>query len=49
MNEKIDLLEVEIEEVKLVDLGDAAVETRQISPIGSNPDSQYVLGWIGGR
>lgn len=40
---------VEIEEVELVDLGDAAIETRQISPVGMNPDSAYGVGWIAGR
>lgn len=50
MKENVEVLEqVEIEELELVDLGDAAIETRQISPFGSNPDSTYVIGWAAGR
>lgn len=40
---------VEIEELELVDLGDAAAETRMISPFGTNPDSAYGIGWAAGR
>lgn len=46
---KVERLEVEIEELELVDLGDAAVETRQIAPGGHLPDSEYVLGIWSGR
>ena len=50
MKDKSELAEqVEIEEVEIVDLGDAAIETRQISPFGHNPDSAYVWGWAPGR
>jgi hypothetical protein len=50
MKDKGELLEpIDSEELELVDFGDAAVETRQISPIGHNPDSAYVWGWAGGR
>jgi hypothetical protein len=50
MKDQGELLEpIAIEELELVDLGDASIETRQISPHGSNPDSQYGVGWWGGR
>lgn len=42
MKDKVE--QVEIEEFELVDLGDAAAETRQIAPGGYLPDSEYVLG-----
>lgn len=43
MNEKVDL--VEIEGMSIVDLGDAAVETRQIGPAPYVPDSIYGRGY----
>src|SRR5687768_12131139 len=50
MKDKGELLEpIAIEELELVDFGDATIETRQISPFGQNPDSTYGLGWAGGR
>ena len=50
MKHKVELRgPIEIEELELVDLGDAGIETRQISPVGMNPDSAYGVGWAGGR
>ena len=43
MNEKVDLAEVE--GVSFVDLGDAAEETKQVSPALHSPDSIYGCGW----
>jgi len=45
MNEKIDLLECEVEGLDCVSLGDATEETKQIAPAQMAPDSQYVMGW----
>jgi hypothetical protein len=44
MNEKVDLVEREVNEVSFVDLGDAAEETRQFSPKPWYTDSAYGLG-----
>lgn len=50
MKDQGELLEpIAIEELDLVDFGDATIETRQISPFGQNPDSAYVWGWAPGR
>jgi hypothetical protein len=43
MNDKVDLVELEVEQMSLVDLGDATVETKQIAPAFHSPDSHY--GW----
>jgi hypothetical protein len=45
MNEKVDLVESEVEGVNFVDLGDAAEETKQIAPSTIVPDSTYGWGW----
>lgn len=45
MNEKVDLVEREVEGVNFVDLGDAAEETKQIAPANVSPDSTYMWGW----
>lgn len=34
------------EPLALIDLGDAATETRQISPFGFYPDAQFNYGWL---
>lgn len=43
MNDKIDVAQVEVEELDVVDLGNAAVETRQHMPWPLYQDSQF--GW----
>ena len=45
MNEKVDLVEHELEGLNFVDLGDAAEETKQVAPSTLYPDSTYVMGW----
>ena len=45
MNEKVDLVEREVEGTSFVDLGDAAEETKQVAPSSVVPDSTYVWGW----
>jgi len=45
MNEKIDLLECEVEGLDCVSLGDATEETKQIAPAQVVPDSLYGWGW----
>lgn len=45
MNEKVDLVEREVEGVNFVDLGDAAEETKQVAPAQLVPDSTYVMGY----
>jgi hypothetical protein len=45
---EVDLAECDVE-VELMDLGDAAVETRQIAPGGQNIDSTYGFGVWPGR
>jgi hypothetical protein len=45
MNEKVDLVESEVEGLSFVDLGDAAEETKQVAPAQFVPDSTYVMGW----
>ena len=44
MNEKVDLVEREVERMSFVDLGDAAVETKQVAPSNQVPDSIYGMG-----
>ena len=44
MNELVDLVE-ELEGLDFMDLGDAAVETKQVAPSSVVPDSTYVWGW----
>ena len=43
MNEKVDLVEREVERMSFVDLGDAAEETKQIAPAPYSPDTAF--GW----
>lgn len=43
MKDKIDVAQVEVAELDVVDLGNAAVETRQIAPTLQAPDNQF--GW----
>ena len=43
MNEKVDLVEREVEGINFVDLGDAAEETKQIAPAPYSPDAAF--GW----
>jgi hypothetical protein len=45
MNEKVDLVEREVEGMSFVDLGDAAEETKQQNPTPVYPDSVYGSGW----
>jgi hypothetical protein len=45
MNEKVDLVEREVEGMSFVDLGDAAEETKQINQTPIYPDSIYGVGW----
>ena len=45
MNEKVDLVEREEEGMSFVDLGDAAVETKQVAPAQVAPDSTFSWGW----
>ena len=45
MNEKVDLVEREVEGMSFVDLGDAAEETKQIAPATLAPDSTFVWGY----
>lgn len=44
MNDKVDLLKVELEGLDLVDFGNAAEETRQQSPIPFTYDSLFGMG-----
>jgi hypothetical protein len=44
MNEKVDQVEREVERTSFVDLGDAAVETKQVAPSNQAPDSLYGMG-----
>lgn len=44
MNEKVNLVEREVERMSFVDLGDAAAETKQIAPSNQAPDSHYGMG-----
>ncbi len=47
MNKKVDLTAFELERMDLVDLGDAAVETRQRDSVPLVVDSVYGLGhWV---
>jgi hypothetical protein len=43
MNEKVDLVELEVEGMSFVDLGDATEETRQTAPAPYSPD--YIFTW----
>lgn len=45
MNDKVELVERELEGLDFVDLGDAAEETKQVAPHTVYPDSTYVWGW----
>jgi hypothetical protein len=45
MNDKVELVERELEGLDFVDLGDAAEETKQVAPSTVYPDSTYVWGW----
>lgn len=45
MNEKVDLVEREVERLNFVDLGDAAEETKQVAPATIAPDSTFSWGW----
>jgi hypothetical protein len=49
MNDKFDLAELNLEELEVVDLGDAAEETRQLSPYPVYHDSAYNIGEYPGR
>jgi hypothetical protein len=44
MKDNFDLTKIELEDLELVDLGDAGEETRQGSPVPSYPDSAYNIG-----
>jgi hypothetical protein len=44
MSDKVDLVEREVECISFVDLGDAAEETKQVSPSNQVPDSIYGMG-----
>lgn len=48
MKKELDPRGVQLEEFEIMDLGDAAEETRQFSPIGPVPDSKYGMGewWL---
>ena len=45
MNEKVDLVEREVEGLDCVNLGDATEETKQIAPANIAPDNPSVMGW----
>lgn len=45
MNEKVDLVEREVEGLDCVNLGDATEETKQVAPSTITPDSTYGWGW----
>ena len=49
MNDNFDLTELKLEELEVVDLGDAAEETRQLSPFPAYHDSVYNMGEWPGR
>lgn len=44
MNEKVDLVELDVEGLGFVDFGDATQETKQIAPSTQAPDSTYGMG-----
>ena len=45
MNDKIDLVELEVEGLIFVDLGDATDETKQTSPAPWSPDHIFTWGY----
>jgi hypothetical protein len=44
MKDDFDSAKFDLEDLELVDLGDAAEETRQGSPVPSHPDHAFVMG-----